>query len=156
MPITIISSTQPDGGELTAKLVSLFSSTVLSVLYGVKTYNVQFKYLSYSRWLILLLYILSWAFTVMSMLLVTTNNGNFTSCLLSVLVCDILYCATKIVIYAWLIEKIYVVSATRQSRWSNKSYRFNLGLLLPYIAIFVLMVKYHSLSTKTNGLDHIS
>lgn len=77
MPITIIPSTQPDGGELAAKLVSLFSSTVMSVLYGVKTYNVQFKYLTYSRWLILLLYIFSWAFTVMGMLLVTTNNGKF-------------------------------------------------------------------------------
>ncbi|RCH88074.1 hypothetical protein CU097_007928 [Rhizopus azygosporus] len=151
MPITIISSTQPDGGELAAKLVSLFSSTILSVLYGVKTYNVQFKYLTYSRWLILLLYIFSWAFAVMSMILVTTNNGNYTSCLLTVMVCDILYCATKIVIYAWLIEKIYVVSATRQSRWSNKSYRFNLGLLLPYIAIFILMIVYHRAYIEPNG-----
>jgi hypothetical protein len=71
-----ILTAQPDQGELVAKLVSLFSSTVLSVLFGLKTFNVQFKYLSYSKWIVLVLYIFSWSFTVMGMLLVTTNNGN--------------------------------------------------------------------------------
>lgn len=71
-----ILTAQPDEGELVAKLVSLFSSTVLSVLFGLKTFNVQFKYLSYSKWIVLVLYIFSWSFTVMGMLLVTTNNGN--------------------------------------------------------------------------------
>lgn len=67
-------SPQPDGPELAAKLVSLFSFSLLSFLFGVKTFNVHFRYLTYSRWLILTLYICSWSFTVSSMLLVTTNN----------------------------------------------------------------------------------
>lgn len=70
-----IQTPQPDGSEIAAKIVSLVSFSVLSVLFGVKTYNVQFKYLTYSRWLVLALYVLSWAFTVISMVLVTTNNG---------------------------------------------------------------------------------
>ncbi|CAO0798826.1 unnamed protein product [Mucor circinelloides] len=96
-------SSQPDGPEIAAKLVSLFSITLLSALFGVKTYNVHFKYLSYSKWLILALYLFSWSFTTISMLLVTTNNKNYTSCFLSIMVCDIFYSGTKITIYAWYV-----------------------------------------------------
>lgn len=70
-----IQTPQPDSSEIAAKIVSLLSITVLSTLFGTKTFNIQFKYLSYSRWLVLALYILSWAFTAISMVLVTTNNG---------------------------------------------------------------------------------
>lgn len=71
----IAQSSQPDGPELAAKLVSIFSMTLLSCLFGVKTYNVHYKYLTYSKWLILALYLFSWSFTTTSMLLVTTNNS---------------------------------------------------------------------------------
>jgi hypothetical protein len=70
-------SSQPDGPEIAAKLVSLFSFSLLSTLFGIKTYNVHFRYLTYSRWLILALYVFSWSFTASSMLLVTTNNSKF-------------------------------------------------------------------------------
>lgn len=135
-----ISSPQPDAAELSAKVVSLLSFSVLAVLFGVKTYNVQFRYLTYSRWLVLTLYVLSWAFSVISMVLVSTNNGNFVSCLLSIMVCDVFYSGTKIVIYAWLIEKIYVVTSTRQARLKTLLYRFHIVLMMPYTAIFTLMV----------------
>jgi hypothetical protein len=39
-----------------------------------------------------------------------------------------------------LIEKIYVVSSARLSRWKTRSYIFHMCLLLPYIGIFILMV----------------
>ena len=68
-------ATQPDGGELASKMVSLLSVGAMSMLFGIKTFNVQFKYLTYSRWLVLLLYIISWGFTCAGMLFVTTNNG---------------------------------------------------------------------------------
>ncbi|KAI8890995.1 hypothetical protein K501DRAFT_235918 [Backusella circina FSU 941] len=146
-----IRTPQPDGAELAAKLVSLFSFSLLSVLFGIKTFNIHFKYLSYSRWLVLALYILSWSFTCISMVLVTTNNGNFVSCFLSIMVCDIFYSGTKIVIYAWLIEKIYVVSSARLSRWKTASYRFHMCLLVPYIAIFILMILFHVAELEDNG-----
>lgn len=41
-----------------------------------------------------------------------------------------------------LIEKVYVVSSIRETRWRSRAYRFHLCLMLPYIAIFTLMVKY--------------
>lgn len=136
-----VQTPQPDGPEIAAKLVSLFSFSILSVLFGIKTFNVKFRFLTYSRWLVLILYIFSWSFTVISMLLVTTNNANFTSCFLSIMMCDIFYSGTKIVIYAWLIEKVYVVCSSRESRWNTLSYRFHVVLMLPYVAIFTLMVR---------------
>ncbi|KAL7310986.1 hypothetical protein PS15m_008810 [Mucor circinelloides] len=145
-------SSQPDGPEIAAKLVSLFSVTLLSALFGVKTYNVHFKYLSYSKWLILALYVFSWSFTTISMLLVTTNNKNYTSCFLSIMVCDIFYSGTKITIYAWLIEKVYVVSSIRETRWRSRAYRFHLCLMLPYIAIFTLMLVFHVSEIDASGI----
>lgn len=70
-----IPSSQPDGSEIAAEIVTLFSISILSMFFGMKTYNVHFKYLTYSRWLILALYVFSWAFTTSSLVLVTTNNG---------------------------------------------------------------------------------
>jgi hypothetical protein len=72
-----VKSLQPDAGELSSQVISLISITVMSVLFGIKTHNVQYKYLSYSRWLILALYVLSWAFTLAATVFVSTNNGNF-------------------------------------------------------------------------------
>ncbi|RCH90589.1 hypothetical protein CU098_009096 [Rhizopus stolonifer] len=143
---------QPDSSELAAKIVSLLSFSLLSTLFGIKTYNVHFRYLTYSRWLVLALYVLSWTFTITSMLLMTTNNNNYISCFLSIMVCDIFYAGTKITIYAWLIEKIYVVSSIRQTRWRSKAYRFHACLMLPYIAIFTLMLVFHTAEIEESGV----
>jgi hypothetical protein len=66
---------QPDHGELASQIISLLSISVMATLFGIKTYNVQFKYLSYSRWLILALYVMSWGFTTSATLFASTNNG---------------------------------------------------------------------------------
>ncbi|KAI8079426.1 hypothetical protein BDF21DRAFT_383657, partial [Thamnidium elegans] len=146
-----VQTPQPDGAEIVAKLVSLFSFSILSVLFGVKTFNVKFRFLTYSRWLVLILYVFSWSFTIISMLLVTTNNANFTSCFLSIMVCDIFYSGTKIAIYAWLIEKVYLVTSTRESRWSTLSYKLHVLFMLPYIAIFTLMLVFHTVEVELTG-----
>lgn len=98
------SAPQPDGSELASKLVSLLSISVMSILFGIKTFNVQFKYLTYSRWLVLTLYIISWGFTCAATLFVSTNNQNLLSCFLSEMACDIFYSATKIIIYGWYVS----------------------------------------------------
>jgi uncharacterized membrane protein len=71
-----IQTPQPDPGELASQMISLLSISVMAILFGIKTYNVQFKYLSYSRWLILGLYVLSWGFTLSATVFASTNNGN--------------------------------------------------------------------------------
>ena len=71
----LVKSLQPDTTELTAQMIALVSTTVMCVLFGIKTYNVDFRYLTYSRWLVIALYINSWAFTFAAILLASTNNG---------------------------------------------------------------------------------
>lgn len=66
--------------------------------------------------------------------------GNSISCTLSELVCDVFYAGTKLTIYFWLIEKVWVVSAVRRARLQTWSYKFHLILMTPYIVIFGLMV----------------
>ncbi|SAM04378.1 hypothetical protein [Absidia glauca] len=127
----------------------------MGTLFGIKTHNVQYKYLSYSRWLVLLLYLCSWAFTVSTLILVATNNGNYLSCLLSELACDVFYSGTKILIYCWLIEKVWVVNAPRTSRWQTLSYRIHMLLLTPYVAIFSLMVIFHNAWLESDGICQI-
>jgi hypothetical protein len=56
--------------------------------------------------------------------------------------CDIFYAGSKIVIYAWLIERIHLVTAVKTPRLKTGQYKFHLGLLLPYVIISALMVTY--------------
>lgn len=63
-----------------------------------------------------------------------------TSCTLGMLSCDIFYAGSKVVVYAWLIERIYLVTAVKTSRFKTWSYRIHLCMLCPYIIIFALMV----------------
>lgn len=65
---------------------------------------------------------------------------NMTSCTLGMLSCDIFYAGSKIIIYAWLIERIHLVTAVKTPRFQTNQYRFHLVLLLPYVIILGLMV----------------
>ncbi|KAI9349346.1 hypothetical protein BD770DRAFT_326996 [Pilaira anomala] len=145
-------SIQPDISEIASEFVSLVCVSLLSILFGIKTYNVQYKYLSCSRWLITALYALSWAFTISATVFVSTNNGNFLSCFLSEVACDLFYAGTKIIIYAWLIEKVWVVSASREPRWKTKSYQLHMILITPYIGILALMFTFHITEIEENGV----
>ncbi|KAI8143862.1 hypothetical protein BJV82DRAFT_644370 [Fennellomyces sp. T-0311] len=142
---------QPDTTELTSQMIALLSTTVMCLLFGVKTYNVDIKYLTYSRWLVLALYINSWAFTYTAIILASTNNGNSISCLLSELACDVFYAGTKMTIYFWLIEKVWVVSAVRKARMKTWSYKFHLLLMTPFLFTFSLMLIYHIAELQNDG-----
>jgi hypothetical protein len=65
---------------------------------------------------------------------------NMTSCTLGMLSCDIFYAGSKIVIYAWLIERIHLVTAVKTPRLKTGQYKFHLILLLPSVIISALMV----------------
>lgn len=64
----------PDTYEMASELTSLTCITVLAVALGAKTYGEKFKTLNYGRALVILLYSLSWAFAVTSVVVVSTNN----------------------------------------------------------------------------------
>jgi hypothetical protein len=68
------SISQPDVEELASQVLSLASISLLSMIMGSKTGDSRFGELSVSRILIMALYFWSWAFTIISTILVSTNN----------------------------------------------------------------------------------
>ncbi|KAI9031710.1 hypothetical protein CLU79DRAFT_694327 [Phycomyces nitens] len=154
----------PDAVEIVTKFISLICISILSVLFGIKIYKIELRYLTYSKWLVLALYVCSWAFSMTATLLASTNDGksnisecfscdlsflgNETSCTLSQLTCDLFYSGSKFIIYVWLIEKVWIVSGNSVGRWKSPTYIFHMCLLIPYIGIMAIMIYF-----KISGLD---
>ncbi|KAI7874532.1 hypothetical protein K492DRAFT_174439 [Lichtheimia hyalospora FSU 10163] len=130
----------PDSLQIMSKILSLTCISILATAFGFKLNNQRLSRLTYGQFLVLLLYMLSWAFCVTSMVVISTNDGNAVSCTMGILTCDVFYASTKITIYAWLIERAHLATAMRTTRRRSSLYRFNIALLSPYIGIFVLMV----------------
>lgn len=65
----------PDPLEIGSEFISLACITVLAVALGAKTKGEHIKTLNYGRALVILLYSFSWAFSVTSIILVSTNNS---------------------------------------------------------------------------------
>ncbi|KAI1317194.1 hypothetical protein EDD11_008886 [Mortierella claussenii] len=112
----------------------------MSVLFGRKTAGTRMANINYARGLVVSLYIASWGFTTIAAVLTSTNVGNITSCTISIFVCLSLYAMSKIIIYLFLIEKVYVVSAVATTRKETMLYRINILLLTPYSIILILMI----------------
>ncbi|KAG9066374.1 hypothetical protein KI688_001599 [Linnemannia hyalina] len=131
---------QPEKVEIASLFISLLCISVMSLLFGRKTAGTRIGSINYARGLVIMLYFLSWLFSVVAAMLVQTNNRNQTSCTLSILVCIVLYASSKVVIYLFLTERVYVVTALGVTRWNSRMYKFNLALISPYLGIFVLAV----------------
>ncbi|KAG0373091.1 hypothetical protein BGX24_012166 [Mortierella sp. AD032] len=131
---------KPDVPEILSLLVSLLSISLMSLLFGRKTSGTNMTNINYARGLVISLYIVSWGFTTIAAVLTSTNYGNITSCTLSIFVCLSLYAMSKIIIYLFLIEKVYVVSSVTTLRRDTTLYRVNILLLTPYTIILVLMI----------------
>ena len=97
-------------------MLSLGCITTMSVLFGRKTSGTKLNAINYARGLVISLYLVSWAFSFMATTLVQTNNYNEVSCVISVYSCIVLYAMSKIIIYLFLMEKVYVVSAVGSTR----------------------------------------
>ncbi|KAI8335240.1 hypothetical protein EDC96DRAFT_579134 [Choanephora cucurbitarum] len=141
----------PDILEIISELISLICITVLATAVGSKTFGEKVKTINYGRFMVILLYLLSWAFATTSVVIVSTNNNNIVSCTLGMLSCDIFYAGSKVVVYAWLIERIHLVTAVKTARLKTRQYRFHLVLLCPFIIIFALMLTYRNIYLETDG-----
>ncbi|CAO3617525.1 unnamed protein product [Cunninghamella blakesleeana] len=129
----------PDSLEIISEIVSVSCITLLSLFFGRKLAGIDGP-VYYNRGLLLLLYGLSWAFDLISCMSISTNNGNYISCMIGLFNCVFLHTITKIVLYLYLTEKMYILSVPKGSRLTNPLYLISLGLVLPYIGIVVLMV----------------
>ncbi|KAI7884456.1 uncharacterized protein EV154DRAFT_554875 [Mucor mucedo] len=141
----------PDSLEIISEFISLICITVLAAALGSKTFGEKLKTINYGRVMVILLYFLSWSFATTSAVIVSTNNNNMTSCTLGMLSCDIFYAGSKIVVYAWLIERIHLVTAVKTSRLKTRIYRFHLVLLCPYVIIFALMLAFRNIYLEPDG-----
>ncbi|KAJ3194628.1 hypothetical protein HK101_002272 [Irineochytrium annulatum] len=74
-------------------------------------------------------------------LLIIYSYNDPVACDVAILYCAILYATNKIVIYLFLIEKAHAISG-QHSRWGSTQYLFNIGLLIPFCAVEVLMLIY--------------
>ncbi|KAG2221395.1 hypothetical protein INT45_012646 [Circinella minor] len=141
----------PDALEIMSEVISLMCMTILGFLLGAKSKRESLVNLTYGRILVFVVYMLSWSFAVTSMVSVSTNNYNITSCTLAMLACDVFYASSKIVIYMWLIERVHVVTAKRTTRFKSWQYRFHIMVLIPYIGIFVLMLMFRNIYLLDSG-----
>ncbi|KAF9387640.1 hypothetical protein CPB97_002291, partial [Podila verticillata] len=127
----------------------------MSVLFGRKTAGTKLATVNYARGLVISLYLVSWAFSLIAAMLVQTNNFNEISCTMSVYSCIALYAFSKIIIYLFLMEKVYVVTAVGTTRSNFMLYRINLALLAPYFGIFALMIVFRVSHLEDDGTCHI-
>ncbi|KAF9345951.1 hypothetical protein BGX34_004345, partial [Mortierella sp. NVP85] len=88
----------------------------MSILFGRKTSGTKVNMITYARGLVVALYVISWSFSISAAMLVQTNNYNELSCIMSIYSCIVLYATSKIVIYLFLMEKVYVVTAVGTTR----------------------------------------
>lgn len=141
----------PDPEESLSLFISLASISAMSVLFGRKTAGTKLSTVNYARGLVVSLYIISWTFSLVAAMLVQTNNFNVVSCTMSVYMCITLYAISKIIIYLFLMEKVYVVTAVGTTRVNFMLYRINLALLVPYLGIFCLMLIYRVSEVTEDG-----
>ncbi|EIE77808.1 hypothetical protein RO3G_02512 [Rhizopus delemar RA 99-880] len=118
-----LSDVSPDGLEIASEFTSLACITVLAVALGVKTYG----------------YVANLAL------------DNMLSCTLGMLSCDFFYAGSKIVAYAWLIERVHLVTAVKTTRMKTAQYKFHILLLCPYIIIFALMLSFRNIYLEADG-----
>lgn len=130
----------PDAAETASLFISLACVSVMAFLFGRKTSGTKLSTINYARGLVIALFLISWAFSVIAAMLVQTNNFNMLSCELSILSCIALYALSKIIIYLFLMEKVYVVTAVGVTRSNFRLYKINLILMTPYAGVITLMV----------------
>ncbi|KAF9114283.1 hypothetical protein BGX27_011261 [Mortierella sp. AM989] len=123
----------------------------MSTLFGRKTAGTKLGTINYARGLVISLYLVSWAFSFMATMLVQTNNYNIVSCKLSIYTCIVLYAISKIIIYLFLMEKVYVVTAVGSTRKDFLLYKINMIMLTPYLAILALMIMFENSDILPNG-----
>ncbi|KAK3831180.1 MAG: hypothetical protein J3R72DRAFT_455159 [Linnemannia gamsii] len=145
----------PDLDETISLLISLGCITLMSTLFGRKTAGTKVTNINYARGLVVALYIVSWMFSFMATQLVQTNDFNMVSCVISIYTCIALYAGSKIIIYLFLMEKVYVVTAVGLTRSNFWMYKVNLALMCPYFIIVALMIIYRVHYLSPEGQCHI-
>ena len=95
----------PDNYEILSEINSVGCITAISLIFGRKIAGINGP-IYYVRGLLLIMYSLTWIFDLVSCMLVSTNNGNYTSCILGFYNCVLTYTFAKIALYLYFTEKV--------------------------------------------------
>ncbi|KIK62278.1 hypothetical protein GYMLUDRAFT_42223 [Collybiopsis luxurians FD-317 M1] len=116
----------------------------------------QWKNLSWGRACVLLILSDSWLFVFLAGLLSSGIGLSWskTTCTLAIYTCISFYAISKILIYAFLSEKAYIVwtGGNQTSRFTSKVYRICAAVLLGYVVIGVLMVLGRDSTVRADGV----
>lgn len=155
------SDANPDPLEIMAEGICLTCLTILAAATGAKTSGERLKTITYARTLVIIVYCFSWAFTAITVVVLSTNYSTSThhitdvltqcrwmcltdnpvSCTTGITSCDVFYAGSKVIMYCWLIERVHLVTTVRMARIHSKMYIFNMCLIIPYVCVFALMVR---------------
>ncbi|KAF2837232.1 hypothetical protein M501DRAFT_922639, partial [Patellaria atrata CBS 101060] len=145
----------PLAGQTITVVLSLITIAVLSACFVRRLERViTWKALPLANWLILLIYIDSFAFVFITAVLqegvgVNTSRG---LCDGGILLCLACYLTTKL-IYFFLVEKAYIVHGSRRPRRKNVLFMFNVfGMLVPCVILMILNFIYRVAYLNEEGL----
>ncbi|KAI7851697.1 hypothetical protein BDC45DRAFT_467132 [Circinella umbellata] len=143
----------PDNYEIISEINSVACVTAISLILGRKIASVDGP-IYYVRGLLIIMYSLTLAFDLIACMLVSTNNGNYVSCMLGFFNCVILYTSAKIALYLYFVEKIYILHIPKAIRLRSPIYWIGLGLLSPYIGLIILMSLYRVTEVSNESPYH--
>ncbi|KAH7327186.1 hypothetical protein BKA65DRAFT_63729 [Rhexocercosporidium sp. MPI-PUGE-AT-0058] len=141
-PINHVPAPIPRVGRVMSTVLSMLTISVLAVCFTRRIQATKnWAKIPLTRWLILAIYFDSIIFIFVTSILEHSFglNLNMTICSSAILLCLICYMSTKILIYYFLVEKVYIIRSVSMPRLKSKLYLFNcFGMLLPYIVCVIL------------------
>lgn len=129
--------------------ITVVSFCLARRLVGVSCYSG----LPLARWLIFAVFVDSWLFVFSSTVLQASFglNSSIKACDAGILLCLVCYLSSKVLIYLFLVEKVFIIRGNRQ-RWSDKLFLFNMfGMLVPYCLVIALTFAFRNAQIKEDG-----
>ncbi|KAF8610589.1 hypothetical protein BDV93DRAFT_517688 [Ceratobasidium sp. AG-I] len=137
------------GMQALSSVIHLLGVTVLSYCFARRTTFPDFTWgqlwstITWPRLCVILVLADSWVFVFLSGVLIMGSglSSSHTTCSLGIFACIALYAGSKVLTYAFLIEKVHVVwGGAHQPRLKSPVYRICLITMMPYAMIVILML----------------
>ncbi|KAL7412530.1 hypothetical protein BDY24DRAFT_415913 [Mrakia frigida] len=151
------------GMQALAAVLFFLSCSILSYITARRSVTLDpfsitsWRAYSWPRIVCLLVFTSSWGFLFSSGILVlgVGMSASESSCSAGIFLCVFFYATSKMFIYLFLIEKVYVVSCTTLPRFQSTTYLTCLLGVVMYAAILVLMIIGRIAYIAENGSCHI-
>ncbi|OJJ47811.1 hypothetical protein ASPZODRAFT_24703 [Penicilliopsis zonata CBS 506.65] len=135
----------PVAGSVLSTFLSMLTVVVLALCLTDRLRNIEhWSKMPLMRWLVFAIYIDSILFIITTSVL--EHGFGLDSegvCSAAILVCLVCYMSTKVLIYYFLVEKVYLVRSVRTPRLKSKLYLLNcFGMLAPYCVLVILNFVY--------------